>query len=55
MSRWHTNVADASGRVLAKAGFTGTGTSVRHADDGTAVAYQVYALPKEDDVLVPID
>lgn len=35
----------ASGRVLAKAGFTRTGTSDRPADDGTAVPYQVYALP----------
>ncbi|GAA2346653.1 hypothetical protein GCM10010416_80590 [Streptomyces caniferus] len=35
----------ASGRVLTKTGFIRTGTCERHADDGTAVAYQVYALP----------
>lgn len=35
----------ASGRVLAKVGFTRTGTSDRPDDNGTAVAYQVYALP----------
>ncbi|MGW7579230.1 GNAT family N-acetyltransferase [Streptomyces sp. NPDC054765] len=35
----------ASGRVLAKAGFTRTGTADRPTEDGTTVAYQVYALP----------
>ncbi|MCF3143638.1 GNAT family N-acetyltransferase [Streptomyces platensis] len=35
----------ASGRVLAKAGFTRTGTSDRCVEDGPAVPYQVYALP----------
>ncbi|MCL6299508.1 GNAT family N-acetyltransferase [Streptomyces kronopolitis] len=35
----------ASGHVLTKAGFTRTGTADRPADDGCAVAYQVYALP----------
>ncbi|MEV6565982.1 GNAT family N-acetyltransferase [Streptomyces kronopolitis] len=35
----------ASGRVLTKTGFTRTGACDRHADDGPAVAYQVYALP----------
>ncbi|MEU9000179.1 hypothetical protein AB0C95_36075 [Streptomyces caniferus] len=35
----------ASGRVLTKTGFIRTGTCEWHADDGTAVAYQVYALP----------
>ncbi|MFI0220052.1 GNAT family N-acetyltransferase [Streptomyces lydicus] len=35
----------ASGRVLTKTGFTRTGTCDRNAEDGTAVAYQVYALP----------
>ncbi|MFJ1550133.1 GNAT family N-acetyltransferase [Streptomyces sp. NPDC088246] len=33
----------ASGRVLAKAGFTRIGTSDRHTDDGT-VPYELYAL-----------
>lgn len=33
----------ASGRVLAKAGFTRIGTSNRHTDDGT-VPYELYAL-----------
>lgn len=40
----------ASGRVLTKVGFTCTGTSDRQADDGTAVAYQVYALLVPQDV-----
>ncbi|MCF3146869.1 GNAT family N-acetyltransferase [Streptomyces platensis] len=35
----------ASGRVLAKVGFTRTGTSDRCVEDGPAVSYQVYALP----------
>ncbi|GHG91425.1 GNAT family N-acetyltransferase [Streptomyces glebosus] len=35
----------ASGRVLAKVGFTRTGTSDRCVEDGPAVPYQVYALP----------
>ncbi|WP_411139041.1 GNAT family N-acetyltransferase [Streptomyces sp. C10] len=35
----------ASGRVLTKTGFTRTGTCDRRIDDGTTVAYQVYALP----------
>ncbi|MER6841968.1 GNAT family N-acetyltransferase [Streptomyces platensis] len=35
----------ASSRVLTKAGFTRTGTCDRHAENGTAVAYQVYTLP----------
>ncbi|MFJ9472539.1 GNAT family N-acetyltransferase [Streptomyces caniferus] len=35
----------ASGRVLTKTGFTRTGTCDRQTEDGTAVAYQVYALP----------
>ncbi|MFJ6792055.1 GNAT family N-acetyltransferase [Streptomyces angustmyceticus] len=35
----------ASGRVLTKTGFTRTGTSDRPAEDGAAVAYEVYALP----------
>ncbi|MFF9787698.1 GNAT family N-acetyltransferase [Streptomyces nigrescens] len=35
----------ASGRVLIKTGFTRTGTCDRRTDDGTAVVYQVYALP----------
>ncbi|MGW9434025.1 GNAT family N-acetyltransferase, partial [Streptomyces decoyicus] len=40
----------ASGCVLAKVGFTRTGTFDRHAEDGTVVAYQVYALPVPQDV-----
>ncbi|MFD3420914.1 GNAT family N-acetyltransferase [Streptomyces decoyicus] len=40
----HHPANPASGRVLAKAGFTRTGTSDRCAEDGTAVPYQVYAL-----------
>ncbi|MEU2800944.1 GNAT family N-acetyltransferase [Streptomyces sp. NPDC007117] len=34
----------ASGRVLAKAGFTRIGTSDRHTEDGTTVPYELYAL-----------
>ncbi|MGR8007504.1 GNAT family N-acetyltransferase [Streptomyces hypolithicus] len=34
----------ASGRVLAKAGFTRAGTSDRHTENGTAVPYELYAL-----------
>ncbi|GAB7035985.1 GNAT family N-acetyltransferase [Streptomyces sp. NPDC021749] len=42
----HHPANPASGRVLAKAGFTRIGTSDRPAEDGTAaVPYQVYALP----------
>ncbi|GAB7028555.1 GNAT family N-acetyltransferase [Streptomyces sp. NPDC021749] len=41
----HHPANPASGRVLAKAGFTHTGTSNRPAEDGTAMAYEVYALP----------
>ncbi|THA28441.1 N-acetyltransferase [Streptomyces sp. A1277] len=37
----------ASGRVLAKAGFTRIGTSDRHTDDGTAVPYELYALERD--------
>ncbi|MFF2013935.1 GNAT family N-acetyltransferase [Streptomyces sp. NPDC058195] len=34
----------ASGRVLAKAGFTRIGTSGRYAEDGSTVPYELYAL-----------
>jgi ribosomal-protein-alanine N-acetyltransferase len=37
----------ASGRVLAKAGFTRVGTADRHTDDGTA-SYELYALETAD-------
>ncbi|WP_030593022.1 GNAT family N-acetyltransferase [Streptomyces anulatus] len=37
----------ASGRVLAKAGFTRIGTSDRHTDDGTTVPYELYALERD--------
>ncbi|MGA4877335.1 GNAT family N-acetyltransferase [Streptomyces lydicamycinicus] len=37
----------ASGRVLAKAGFTRVGTADRHTDDGT-VPYELYALESAD-------
>ncbi|MEU8825386.1 GNAT family N-acetyltransferase [Streptomyces sp. NPDC048636] len=36
----------ASGRVLAKAGLTRTGTSDQHTEGGHAVPYEVYALQK---------
>jgi len=40
----HHPANPASGRVLTKAGFTRTGTSDQHTEDGTVVPYQVYAL-----------
>ncbi|MFD7505616.1 GNAT family N-acetyltransferase [Streptomyces sp. NPDC059850] len=42
----HHPANPASGRVLTKAGFTRTGTSDQLAEEGTAVPYQVYSLPK---------
>ncbi|MGW2028153.1 GNAT family N-acetyltransferase [Streptomyces decoyicus] len=41
----HHPANPASGRVLTKVGFARTGTCDRRTEDGTAVAYQVYALP----------
>ncbi|MFD0167950.1 GNAT family N-acetyltransferase [Streptomyces decoyicus] len=43
----HHPANPASGRVLAKAGFTRTGTFDRPAEDGTAVPYQVYAMQNQ--------
>ncbi|MFD7505604.1 hypothetical protein [Streptomyces sp. NPDC059850] len=40
----HHPANPASGRVLAKAGFTRTGTSDRRTEDGTAVPYAVFRL-----------
>ncbi|MEU7432518.1 GNAT family N-acetyltransferase [Streptomyces sioyaensis] len=42
----HHPANPASGRVLAKVGFTRTGTSDRCVEDGPAVPYQVYALQR---------
>lgn len=40
----HHPANPASGRVLAKIGFTRAGTFERRVEDGTAVSFQVYAL-----------
>ncbi|MFB6814448.1 GNAT family N-acetyltransferase [Streptomyces sp. NPDC056347] len=37
----------ASGRVLAKAGFTRVGTSDRYTEDGSTVPYELYALEND--------
>ncbi|WP_412079420.1 GNAT family N-acetyltransferase (plasmid) [Streptomyces xanthophaeus] len=44
MEAMHHPANPASGRVLAKAGFTCTGTTHQPAADGTVVPYETYAL-----------
>ncbi|MEU6315160.1 GNAT family N-acetyltransferase [Streptomyces sp. NPDC047014] len=45
----HHPANPASGRVLAKAGFTRTGTTGQPAADGTATPYETYALDRATD------